>query len=59
VDSNYLSGEPRPKRPKAQQSAGKVMTSLFWDIKGVIFIDYLEKRKTIDSDFYIVLLERL
>jgi hypothetical protein len=36
-------GEPRPKRPKAQQSFGKVMASVFWDMKGVIFIDYLEK----------------
>ncbi|QQP51227.1 Mariner transposase, partial [Caligus rogercresseyi] len=25
-------GEPRPKRPKAQQSAGKVMASVFWDM---------------------------
>ena len=36
-------GEPRPKRPKAQQSAGKVMASVFWDAHGIIFIDYLEK----------------
>ena len=32
-------GEPRPKRPKAQQ--GKVMASVFWDAHGIIFIDYL------------------
>ena len=46
-------GELRPKRPKAQQSAGKVKASLFWDVRGVIFIDYL------DSEYCIALLERL
>lgn len=52
-------GEPRPKRPKAQQSAGKVMASVFWDVHGVIFIDNLEKGNTINSEYYIALLERL
>ena len=40
-------GERTPKRPKTQQSAGKVMVSVFWDAYGVIFIDYLEKGRTI------------
>lgn len=52
-------GEPTPKRGKTQQSAGKVMASVFWDAHGIIFIDYLEKGKTINSDYYIALLERL
>ena len=52
-------GEPRPKRPKAQQSAGKVMASVFWDAHGIIFIDCLQKGQTINSDYYIALLERL
>ena len=51
--------EPTPKRGKTQQSAGKVMASVFWDAHGIIFIDYLEKGKTINSDYYIALLERL
>lgn len=52
-------GETRPKRPKTQQSAGKVMASVFWDAHGIIFIDYLEHGRTINSDYYIALLERL
>ena len=52
-------GEPRPEHPKAQQSAGKVMASVFWDVHGIIFIDYLEKGKTINSDYYTALLDRL
>ena len=51
-------GEPRPKRPKAQQSAGKIMASVFLDAHGIIFIDYLEKGNTINSDYYTTLLDR-
>ncbi|XP_070141067.1 histone-lysine N-methyltransferase SETMAR-like [Drosophila kikkawai] len=36
-------GESRPKRPKTQISAGKVMASVFWDAYEILFIDYLEK----------------
>jgi len=51
--------EPNPKRGKRQKSAGKVLASVFWDAYRIIFIDYLEKGKTINSDYYIALLERL
>ena len=51
--------ESRPKRPKTQQSAGKVMASVFWDALGILSIDYLEKSKTINREFYIALLNRL
>ena len=49
----------RPKRPKTQQSAGKAMASVFWDAHGILFIDYLEKGKTINSDYYMGLLDWL
>lgn len=52
-------GESRPKRPKTQRSAGKVMASIFWDAHGIIFIDYLEKGKTITGEYYVTLLDRL
>ena len=39
----------RPKRPKTQRSADKVMTGGFWDEDGIILIDYLEKGKTIQA----------
>ena len=35
------------------------MASVFWDAHGIIFIDYLEKGKTINSDYYTTLLDRL
>ena len=52
-------GENRPKRPKTQQSAGKVMASVFWDMHGILLIDFLLKGQTINSDYYITLLDRL
>ena len=36
-----------------QTSAGKVLTSIFWDVQHILFIDYLEKGRTIDSKYYI------
>ena len=35
------------------------MSCVFWDSNGILFIDYLEKGKTINSDYYCVLLDRL
>ena len=52
-------GESAPKRPKTQQSIGKVMASVFWDAHGVIFIDYLEKERPITGAYYAALLDRL
>ena len=44
---------------KPQQSVGKVMASVFWDGHGVIFINYLEKERTITGAYYVALLDRL
>ena len=46
------------KRAKRQQSTGKVRASVSWDSSGILFIGYLEKRKTINSDYYCALLDR-
>ena len=35
------------------------MASVFWDAHGNLFINYLEKDKTINSDYYMVLLDQL
>ena len=52
-------GESRSKRPKTQKWAGKVMASVFWDAHGSLCMDYLEKGKTINSGYYIALLDWL
>lgn len=52
-------GEPAPKKAKTVSSAGKVMASVFWDSRGIILIDYLEKGKTITGAYYASLLDKL
>jgi len=52
------SGERAPKKAKVGLSANKVMATVFWDARGVIHIDYLEKGKTITGDYYSELLDR-
>ena len=52
-------GEPRPMKFRTQKSAGKVMVPVFWDKEGIIIIDYLQKGKTINADYYTSLLDQL
>ena len=35
------------------------MASVFWDARGVIYINYLEKGRTITGEYYATLLDRL
>src|SRR5215475_2968533 len=48
-----------PKKTRSVPSAGKVVASVFWDAEGILFIDYLEKGKTITGEYYSNLLTRL
>lgn len=52
-------GEPTPKKAKTILSANKVMATVFWDARGIIYIDYLEKGNTITGQYYAELLQRL
>jgi len=51
-------GESAPKKAKMVPSAGKVMATIFWDAKGVILMDFLEKGRTITGQYYSELLDR-
>lgn len=50
------SGSPRPRKFRRQKSAGKVLATFFWDCKGIVMIDFLEKGSTINSEYYSFLL---
>ena len=52
-------GSNPPLKFKAQRSADKVLATIFWDADGIIFIDYLEKGKTINGAYYANLIRRL
>ena len=54
-----VAGEIRPKGPKMQTLADKVLASIFWDAQSILFIDYYEKERTINSEYYIALLVHL
>jgi histone-lysine N-methyltransferase SETMAR len=41
-----------PKKTRSVPSTGKVIASEFWDAEGILFIDYLEKGKTITGEYY-------
>ena len=40
----------RPKQPKI---AGKTLASVFWNAQGILFINFLEKGRIINSEYYI------
>ena len=46
-----------PKKVKMVPLAGKIMATVFWDSRGIIFTDYLEKRRTITRQYYANLLD--
>ena len=52
-------GSPPPKKFKRVSSAGKVMTSIFWNNQGVTMVDYLEEGRTINGAYYAEELRRL
>jgi histone-lysine N-methyltransferase SETMAR len=52
-------GDPPPLKSKAAPSMGKRMASVFWDTRGIILLEWLPERQTINSDYYISLLTKL
>ena len=43
---------PKPKRARRSRSAGKVMTTFFWDWQGVINVDFLTDARTVNAAYY-------
>jgi len=50
-------GEPAPKKAKTVKSAGKVMITVFWDVRDIIHVDYFLSKQTIKNDYYAALLD--
>ena len=51
-------GRP-PKKCKTVFSACKVLATVFWDHKGILLIDFLEKGQTVNAAYYCEVLDRL
>jgi len=52
-------GEECPVKVKTRLSAGKVMAMVFWDFKGVLLVDFLHARRTVNAAYYCNLLEKV
>jgi len=57
--SGGIAAQPCSKKFLVQQSARKVLASIFWDQDGVLLIDYLPKGQTINAEYYSSLLVQL
>ncbi|GFY03386.1 mariner transposase [Trichonephila clavipes] len=51
--------KPYKERPKLKRQLAKAVASVFWDTQAILVIDYLEKGKTIHSEYYMVFLDQL
>jgi len=47
-------GQSAPKKAKMVPSARKVIATIFWDAKGVILMDFLEKGRTITGQYWTI-----
>lgn len=49
--------EGAPVKAKTTRSAGKVMCTVFWDRRGVLYVDFLRTQRTINAAYYSNLLK--
>lgn len=52
-------GETAPVNAKTRLSAGKVLATVFFDYRGVLLIDFLHERRTINAAYYCELLTQV
>ena len=52
-------GLPRSKKFRVQKSAGKFLAWIFWDQDGILLINYLPQRQTINEEYYLALLVQM
>lgn len=52
-------GEENPVKAKTRLSAGKVLATVFWDWRGVLLVDFLHGRQTINATYYCGLLDQV
>lgn len=45
-------GEPGPVKAKSRLSAGKVLATVFFDQRGLLHLDFLHERRTINAAYY-------
>ena len=48
----HHSGSPNPKKPRRTISARRVLATFFWVWNGVIHLDLLQERRTINAEYF-------
>ena len=59
IDQKRIHVTISKKNLAGKKSTGNVMASVLWDAHGIIFIDYLEKGRTINGAYYAAILDWL
>ena len=59
VSNGEKEAQPLHSKHETQPSAGKVTLSIFWDSKGVLLIDFLPHKQTINGEYYANLVHKL
>jgi len=57
--SGGIAVHPAPKNSECKNPLEKFSPRFFWDLDGVLFIDYLPKGQTINAEYYSSLLVQL
>jgi hypothetical protein len=50
---------PRPKKPRMSKSKVKIMLFCFFDIRGIIYFEFVSEGTTVNQTFYLEVLKRL
>jgi hypothetical protein len=56
-DQTFFYAVASPGVSKTTFSAGKVVGTIFWDSKGVLYMDFLTERHKINTEYYSALLK--
>lgn len=59
MEWGHTNSPKKPRKCMQTLSARKIMATVFWDRKGVLFVDFLERGTTINSARYCETLEKL
>lgn len=52
-------GEARPKRSRRSRSKIKVMLTIFFDYRGVVYYEFLPANQTVNKEYYLSVMRRL
>lgn len=47
-----MASSPKTKMCKAEKSADKIMSTVFWNVQGSILVGFLHKEESVSSEAY-------